>query len=146
MFNDAQAAEPEVVEVSQERINERRGQSIVRMIEELQLEVADLNVTVDGEIAVLEGQVKDQEACEKITLAAGNQYGISQVDCRLTVDSPADEARFYTVVSGDTLSGIAKEFYGNAGKYMVIFKANGPMLKDPNKIYPGQVLRIPAGD
>ena len=51
--------------------------------------------------------------------------------------------RIYVVVSGDSLSKIAKQFYGNAGKYTVIFEANKPMLKDPDKIYPGQVLRIP---
>jgi nucleoid-associated protein YgaU len=55
-------------------------------------------------------------------------------------------SQFYTVESGDTLGAIAKQFYGNAGKYMVIFEANRPMLEDPNKIYPGQVLRIPQED
>ena len=53
------------------------------------------------------------------------------------------ESRFYTVKSGDSLSKIAKEMYGNANDYMKIFDANKPMLSDPNKIYPGQVLRIP---
>jgi len=48
------------------------------------------------------------------------------------------------VVKGDTLSAIAKEMYGSANKYPVIFEANKPMLTDPDKIYPGQVLRIPA--
>lgn len=61
---------------------------------------------------------------------------------------PADvvaepEATLYTVQSGDSLSKIAKVHYGDAMKYPVIFKANQPMLKDPDKIYPGQVLRIP---
>ena len=56
---------------------------------------------------------------------------------------PEPEATYYTVVSGDTLSKIAKEQYGNAMKYPVIFEANKPMLTDPDKIYPGQVLRIP---
>lgn len=58
-----------------------------------------------------------------------------------TENEPAPN--FYTVQSGDTLSGIAKAQYGNAGLYMKIFEANQPMLTDPNKIYPGQVLRIP---
>ena len=60
--------------------------------------------------------------------------------------SPGGEggaSQFYTVKSGDTLSKIAKEFYGEAGKYKQIFEANKPMLKDPDKIYPGQMLRIP---
>jgi nucleoid-associated protein YgaU len=52
-------------------------------------------------------------------------------------------SKTYTVVSGDTLSGIAQKMYGSAGKYQQIFKANQPMLKDPDHIYPGQVLRIP---
>jgi nucleoid-associated protein YgaU len=52
-------------------------------------------------------------------------------------------SRTYTVEKGDTLSGIAKKMYGNANKYPQIFEANKPMLKDPDKIYPGQVLRIP---
>ena len=59
------------------------------------------------------------------------------------VVEPEPEAQFYTVQPGDSLSKIAKQFYGNAMKYPVIFDANKPMLKDPNKIYPGQVLRIP---
>ena len=56
----------------------------------------------------------------------------------------AGEATFYTVKSGDTLGKIAQELYGSASKYTVIFEANQPMLKDPDKIYPGQSLRIPA--
>ena len=61
----------------------------------------------------------------------------------MTVEAPEPEAQFYTVQSGDTLSKIAKEMYGDAMKYNDIFEANTPMLKDPNLIYPGQVLRIP---
>ena len=94
-------------------------------------------------------------------LCAGNQHGIGKVDCRVQVEaSPAtaapgkvpgpasqqaaqSESTFYTVKSGDTLGKIAKQVYGDAGKYPVIFEANKPMLKDPNKIYPGQSLRIP---
>jgi len=60
------------------------------------------------------------------------------------VKEPADESRYYTVVKGDTLSAIAKTQYGNANAYMKIFDANKPMLSNPDKIYPGQVLRIPA--
>lgn len=55
-------------------------------------------------------------------------------------------SRTYTVKKGDTLSAIAKETLGNANRYMLIFEANRPMLKDPDKIYPGQVLRIPVAD
>jgi len=60
------------------------------------------------------------------------------------VVTPEPEAQYHTVVKGDTLSKIAKTFYGDAMKYPVIFEANKPMLTHPDKIYPGQVLRIPA--
>ena len=63
---------------------------------------------------------------------------------RLETKQKAPESQMYTVVSGDSLSKIAKHFYGNAGKYNVIFEANKPMRSDPNKIYPGPKLRIPA--
>ena len=55
----------------------------------------------------------------------------------------ADETRFHTVKGGDTLSAISKQYYGETGKYMQIFEANRPLIKDPDDIYPGQVLRVP---
>ena len=144
-----------------------------------------IDVEVDGNKAVLSGQVSSVAVREKAVLIAGNIDGIEKVDDRLTVNSasvtPSATAkpdfsnvsggvasteaaigagaatgglgsaggegwasRTYTVQSGDTLSKIAKEFYGSANKYQQIFEANKPMLKDPDKIYPGQVLRIPA--
>ena len=73
----------------------------------------------------------------------GNNKGIAKVDDRITMEKKEPEAMYYTVQRGDTLSKIAKTHYGNAMKYQVIFEANRPMLKDPDKIYPGQNLRIP---
>ena len=61
----------------------------------------------------------------------------------LAVSDSAGESQFHDVVRGDSLSAIAKEYYGNANKYMAIFEANKPMLSHPDKIYPGQKLRIP---
>jgi nucleoid-associated protein YgaU len=58
--------------------------------------------------------------------------------------STADPIQTYTVVSGDSLSKIAKHFYGNANAWKAIFDANTDQLTDPNKIKPGQVLKIPA--
>ena len=52
-------------------------------------------------------------------------------------------AKTYTVKAGDTLSGIAKEHLGSAGAYMKIFELNKDQLTDPDKIKPGQVLRLP---
>lgn len=144
------------VEVSQERLDELRTKSIAAKVAELDVEGEQVSVQVKGDNAVLTGTAPSQEALEKIVLCAGNQFGIASVDCQLQVDAPAateaaaaapaaaGEATFYTVKSGDTLGKIAQEQYGSAGKYTVIFEANQPMLKDPDKIYPGQSLRIPA--
>jgi len=100
----------------------------------------DFEVEVDGETVLLKGTAPDQETKEKIILAAGNVMGVSEVDDRMD----ASETTFYTVKSGDSLSKIAKKYYGNARLYPEIFEANRPMLTHPDKIYPGQVLRIPG--
>ena len=76
-------------------------------------------------------------------LCCGNVAAVKSVANDLTF--PAGSAsQYHDVVSGDNLSKIAKTYYGDANKYMVIFEANKPMLSDPDKIYPGQKLRIPA--
>lgn len=116
----------------------------------LGLKVENLNIVVDDDKATITGTAASQSEKEKVILAVGNVAGIATVDDWMTVAAPAEatvapepEAVFYTVEKGDTLSKIAKEHYGNAMKYPVIFEANKPMLKDVDKIYPGQVLRIP---
>ena len=76
-------------------------------------------------------------------LCCGNVQGVAGVNDMLVVKEPAPEAQWHVVVSGDNLSKIAKKFYGDANKYPVIFEANKPMLTHPDKIYPGQMLRIP---
>ena len=76
-------------------------------------------------------------------MLVGNVEGVGRVDDQLQTAQPEPEATFYTVKSGDTLSKIAREHYGNANQYPKIFEANKPLLKDPDEIYPGQVLRIP---
>jgi nucleoid-associated protein YgaU len=115
-------------------------------IAKLGLEVENLRVDVRDDVATISGTTSSQELREKIVLAAGNTEGIARVDDRLVVEKPEPPARYYTVVKGDTLSKIAREFYGEAKKYPTIFEANKPMLKDPDLIYPGQVLRIPQPD
>jgi len=106
--------------------------------------VKDLDITFNGGSAYVMGTVAAQDVREKVILVVGNTAGVESVHDNLAVDKPEPEAKFYTVVKGDTLSKIAKDAYGNANKYMKIFEANQPMLKHPDKIYPGQVLRIPA--
>ena len=104
---------------------------------------ADLSLGFSGGTATVRGTVDSAEQREKIIVALGNVRGVAQVDDQLEIEGEAAEPTFYTVQPGDTLSGIARSHYGNAMKYPVIFEANKPMLSDPDKIYPGQVLRIP---
>jgi nucleoid-associated protein YgaU len=121
------------------------GEAIVNYIRAQNLEVDDLQVHFDAPTStvVVSGTAKNQETREKIVLCCGNIEGVEKVDDRLQVKQPAPEAQYHAVVQGETLSGIAKKYYGNANKYTTIFEANKPMLKDPNRIYPGQLLRIP---
>jgi len=118
--------------------------ALKKAVDEHGFETTGLEISVDGDKAVVKGTAKSQEEKEKIILALGNNKGIGSVAEEITVEAPEPEATFYTVKSGDTLSHIAKDHYGSANKYMTIFNANRPMLSDPDKIYPGQVLRIPA--
>ena len=119
------------------------GEMLNSQVHNLGLQADGLQVQFDDGVAKILGTVRSQEAREKIILAVGNTQGVSQVDDRLKVETPEPEAQMYTVKKGDSLSKIAKQFYGDAMKYPVIFEANTPMLKDPDKIYPGQKLRIP---
>lgn len=102
----------------------------------------DINVDEDGKVSVT-GKAVSQEMKEKIILALGNVEGVDGVWDNASVDSENGRSQFHTVVSGDTLSAISKTYYGSYKHYPVIFEANKPMLSDPDKIYPGQVLRIP---
>ncbi|VXA99712.1 peptidoglycan-binding protein LysM [Pseudomonas sp. 8O] len=103
----------------------------------------NIEVSVEGDKVIARGEVASQEEKEKILLALGNVAGVGEVEDQISVTTPAPAARFVTVKKGDTLSAIAKAEYGNANAYMKIFEANKPMLSHPDKIYPGQVLRIP---
>ncbi|ORM74296.1 peptidoglycan-binding protein LysM [Pantoea wallisii] len=102
-----------------------------------------VKVDVQGDTVTVSGDGISQELKEKILVAAGNVAGITQVDDKVTASDAAAQAEFYTVKKGDTLSAISKQVYGNANEYNKIFEANKPMLTHPDKIYPGQVLRIP---
>ena len=113
------------------------------VVNSLNLDVQDLDVDFYDDTVTVYGSVDSQAEKEKVILALGNVAGVASVDDRMIVENPAAEAVFYEVKKGDSLSKIAKAHYGNAMKYPMIFDANKPMLKDPNKIYPGQVLRIP---
>jgi nucleoid-associated protein YgaU len=127
-----------------EEKSQLKASALIGHVQALGLSFKSLQVAVkvDDSVSVT-GEVEHQSDSEKIVLALGNVEGVDTVDNNMTVAVPAPEARYHTVVSGDWLSKIAATYYGDATKYDAIFEANKPMLKDPDEIYPGQVLRIP---
>jgi len=128
------------------RLNDAAGRALADYIGSQHLRVDNLQVSFDGAsgTVAVSGTAADQATKEKIVLCCGNVSGVEKVDDRLGVAKAAErEARYYTVERGDTLSGIAKTQYGDANDSMKVFEANRPMLNHPDRIYPGQVLRIP---
>ncbi len=125
--------------------NDAAADAIVDYIKTQNLTTTGLTVTFDGATATASvfGVAADQATKEKVALCCGNVAGVVAVNNMMSVDQSAPEAKYYTVVSGDNLSKISKAQYGDPNKYMVIFEANKPMLTHPDRIYPGQVLRIP---
>ncbi|WP_085631916.1 peptidoglycan-binding protein LysM [Pseudomonas sp. R16(2017)] len=124
--------------------NANAGDQLKNHISKVGLGNPNVQATVDGDKVTVTGEVASQEEKEKILLALGNIAGVGSVDDQITVTGPVvTAARFVTVKKGDTLSAISKAEYGDANKYNKIFEANKPMLSHPDKIYPGQVLRIP---
>lgn len=119
------------------------AEAIQKEVAELGLE-GDITVEVEGDKVVIAGAAPSQEIKEKIILAAGNVDGIAAVEEKIEAADAAGEAKFHTVEKGDTLWAVAEKAYGNGSKYNAIFEANKPMLSHPDKIYPGQMLRIPA--
>ena len=140
----AAAAEPS----NQEKLakaNEVAATAIGEYIKTQGLPADDLTITFDGasQVVTVAGLVPSQAIKEKIVLCCGNVTGVAGVQDELQTVEPADQSQYHTVARGDTLSAISKQFYGNANLYPQIFEANKPMLSHPDKIYPGQVLRIP---
>jgi nucleoid-associated protein YgaU len=132
------------------KTDQERSAKLENHVRLMGLDVKMLKIDVAGKTATVSGEAASQAEREKVLLAVGNTEGIAKVEDKLTVaapraaaPAPPPESKYHTVVKGDTLSKIAKEYYGDAMKYPAIFEANKPMLKDPDKIYPGQVLRIP---
>ena len=141
---EAQAATPAAP--SQDELNAKAAQAITAYIASQNLGLNKVQVAYDatqGKVTV-QGDAPTQAAKEKVTLCCGNVASVTSVENLMSVTHPEPQAQFHDVVRGDTLSAIAKKFYGDANKYPVIFEANKPMLTHPAKIYPGQKLRIPA--
>jgi nucleoid-associated protein YgaU len=125
--------------------NRAAADAILGYVKAQNLPTIGITVAFDGATSTVKvaGSVPDQESKEKILLCCGNVAGVEHVEEELLVETVEPEAEFYTVEKGDNLSKISKMHYGDPNKYMLIFEANKPMLKHPDKIYPGQMLRIP---
>lgn len=130
---------------------EEQAQKVRDHVAKYGLDVSGLTFTVANDKVTIGGEAKNWEEKHKIYVSAGNVEGIDGVTDNMTVKAapvetaaPAQpQVRYYTVESGDSLSKISKEMYGDMNRYNEIFDANRPMLSDPDKIYPGQVLVIP---
>lgn len=121
------------------------GDKLKKEVEGYGLDTDGVDIQVDDDgVVTLGGEATTQEMKEKIILAVGNVEGVGGVKDQAGTRIAGRESQFHTVVSGDTLGGISKKYYGTWKLYPEIFEANKPMLSDPDKIYPGQVLRIPA--
>lgn len=121
------------------------AEKITELIQtELGHKVSDLRVEFDDGVVNLSGSCDSQETKEKAILLAGNLKGVEKVnDDNLTAPPAVEQFQFYTIQRGDSLSKIAKRYYGDAMKYPVLFEANREIIKNPDLIYPGQVLRVP---
>lgn len=121
---------------------------IAQMLFDLGITIEAGRITVQGDTVTITGTANDAAEKEKAILVIGNTKGVAHVNDQIQLAAqpaaqPQAQSQFYEVKSGDTLSKIAKQFYGDANRYSAIFEANQPMLKDPDEIYPGQMLRIP---
>ena len=115
--------------------------ALKKEIDDLGLDVSGLDISVEGDTVKVSGAAISQEMKEKVILAVGNIEGVAAVDDTSTGNEPV----FHTVEKGDTLWAISSKTLGSGARYNEIFEANKPMLSHPDKIYPGQVLRIPQG-
>jgi nucleoid-associated protein YgaU len=135
------AATEAALEVRQES---EKSVELEAFVAKLGLNVTNLDVRYNDGVAYVSGEAASQSDLEKAVIAIGNVGEVHRVVEIMTVAVEEAESVIHTVESGDTLSKIAKEHYGDASKYPVIFEANKPMLTHPDKIFPGQALRIPA--
>lgn len=123
---------------------EDAADKIKKVIEDANLGIGNLGVKFVNGVVFLSGQAPSQEAMEKAVLLAGNIQGVESVNNEaLKFPEVKDKVEYYIIQKGDTLSAIAKKYYGKASLYPRIFEANKEVIKDANLIYPGQKIRIP---
>jgi nucleoid-associated protein YgaU len=148
IFGKSTPAAPVVTATDQTVANALRQNRInllYSLVNSMNQPISNLAIELEGdETIIVSGDADTNAAREKVILALGNVDGIGSVDDRINVLNPEPEAQMYTVVSGDSLSKIAKQFYGNAMRYPEIFEANREVVVNPDLIQPGWVLRIPV--
>lgn len=110
--------------------------------------IRNIDVQFDDGVATISGECDSEKIREQAILIAGNVKGVERVVAdNLKAPKPLPEViskdAFYEIKKGDTLGKIAKQYYGKASQYMRIFEANREIISDPDKIYPGQKIRIP---
>lgn len=145
--------------------DEDAAEKITEMLEANNPGIKNLEVIYDNGFVELCGECESLEAVEKSVLMVGNVKGVKDVSVnKLTLTAEAQaaaqeaakariaktkaavemaEVEYYTIESGDSLSKIAKRFYGDPMKYKELFEANREVIEDPDKIFPGQKIRIP---
>ena len=140
---DAAAAAPSAENI--EALSKAAGKAIETYIgtQNLMVQALDISFNAATSTVTVAGVAPDQATKEKVLLCCGNVAHVAAVNDMMTVSASEPESQWYTVVSGDNLSKISNQFYGTPNKYTQIFEANKPMLSHPDKIYPGQMLRIP---
>lgn len=137
-----------------EALNRERQEGMLEgFLEGAEIGIQNVDIEIEGEVVKVWGEAETDSDRQRAILMLGNIDGISSIDDRISVVGASTEAveesipdttaEIYEVQSGDSLSKIAKSFYGDPMKYKVIFEANYPVIKDPNLIYPGQKIRIP---
>ncbi len=140
----------EAKEKNAEAMRERQEGLLEGIIEGAGINVKNVDIEIEDDVVKIWGEATTEADKERAILILGNMDGVSSIDDRISVvggapeAAPAAASTMYQVQAGDSLSKIAKAHYGDPMKYKIIFEANQPMLKDPNLIYPGQTLRIPA--
>ena len=145
LFGGKEAHAATVAAPSQDELNSKAAKAIESYIAAQNLGTGNVQVAFDGTQGkvTVKGTAPTQSAKEKVTLCCGNVASVTSVENMMDVTNPEPESQYHDVVRGDTLSAIAKKYYGDGNKYQQIFEANRPMLTHPDKIYPGQKLRIP---
>jgi len=124
--------------------DEEAAEKIQQHIEADNPGIKDIKVAFDDGVVSITGAADSPEAMEKAVLMAGNIKGVGEVKAdAVQVPQAESKSEYYVIESGDTLSKLAKKYYGNAMDYPKIFEANREVIKDPDKIFVGQKIRIP---